>query len=232
VPVFSLEIDVGGVRRTFTSFVENMRDLDPALQAFGRYLLKKWRKPKSFAPLAAATIAHRESSQAAATEAIRKIQLGRLRKKLVREMRRAKAKSSGAAVAQRYAVLKEFDRIVGGGGAGVSLLSGPDGAKASKSLRGRIERAGGKSSSKILGRLPAANKMQVKSGALTAGSTVDWAHAHNEGLSVGKGAKLPQRTYVTVEEEDMNVLVNLVVDYIFWSRAGGGVSAKFALIRS
>jgi len=227
--LFTYSFEVAGVQRRFLALARTLQNLDPALRAFGGYMLKRFRAPRSLAPLAASTEERRQARQAQATEAIRAVKLKVMRRKLVRELRRATAKSPGVAAHNRYMVLKEFDRIVAGGSAGVSLLDD----KASKSLRGRIGRAGGKASSKVLGRLPSANRAEVKNHTLVAGSIVPWADAQNDGKTVGHGAKLEARTYIEVTSDDVSVLTNLIEDFATWSFAEGAVGSKAkTLLRS
>lgn len=228
-----LDTDTSGLRQRLIAFAASAKHLDPALAAFGKYLLKRFKSPQAgWPPLAQSTLESREQRQAASTEAIRQVQMAKLRTKLKRDVRRAKAKLGPVAQANRYAVLKEFERLLAGGRADNSLLTGEDGAKLAKKLHARIGRAGGKAVSKVLGRLPASSKSMLSKHTLLVGSTVPWAESQNEGLSVGKGAKLPKRTWVELLPGDVDVLVQLVGDFLVWAAAGKGpVSSKYGVVR-
>lgn len=224
-----VELRVDGAVNRFNALAQSYRSLDPALRSFGGYLLKKFRGPHQFTALAESTLKERESRQEAADEAVKKVKQAQMRRKLVRELKRAQSKMGAVAAHNRYMVLKEFDRIVNGGSAAAALID----AKAAASLTKRIERAGGKGSSKILGRVTNANKAEVKNGVLRAGSTISWAQVHNEGGTAGHGAEIPQRTWIEVTSDDVQVLANLLEDYSAWSFANpGGKKAPKAFLRS
>lgn len=141
----------------------------------------------------------------------------RLRRKLERDIRRAKmrlgkGKGTQQSVDRRYAVLKEFERQVRGGTTQPS--ADKDDRRLQKSvsgLRGRMDRAGIEAASKVLGKLAGSIKAKLGGGELVVSSRVPWAGVHNEGGQVGRGAKIPARPFLFVENEDLEVLGQIML---------------------
>lgn len=133
-----------------------------------------------------------------------------LENKLKRDVKRAETKAKKqATVENRKRVLEEFKRIEGGGKLDESLLKPKQAAK----LQERIGRAQ-KKAERPLGRLASSIKSEIKRDTLIVFSEVEWAGAHNDGATVGHGAKLPQREFLTIEEEDLEALESFILDEV------------------
>lgn len=86
---------------------------------------------------------------------------------------------------------------------------GPDGAwpplaSSTKERRARMAKLGKtskrKASSRMLGRLPGANRMDINRSRLRDMSRVRWSMIHQEGGIAGHGARIPRRTFKWVSE--------------------------------
>ena len=119
-----------------------------------------------------------------------------------------------AAVERRETTLREFERLAAGGTADAEhSLFGPDkrGAKQMAKLQGRMGR-NDQTWRAPLGRIAQSMVLKVKDGRLTYGSEIAWAGAHNEGATVGHGAKLPARPFAFLEPVDLEVLVAMLMN--------------------
>jgi hypothetical protein len=89
--------------------------------------------------------------------------------------------------------------------------------KQSASLDKRTERAVQAAVNKpILGGLPGTLEVQVSMGTVTLRSHTErpWTEIHNAGGSAGKGAHIPKRETIKLEESDLTVLADLLKDYL------------------
>jgi hypothetical protein len=231
-----LEVNLDGLERKLDLAIDNAADLEKPLRIFGGYLRKKavekW-KAQDFAPLAASTIEHRTQKG-----------LRRLERKLFRDVKRALGKTRTAqprgilarllgvgsedvghgtskAVLRRQAVLAEFQRRHGRTGEKGALAGRMDlpelSLKALISLGGREDRAVAKAVGKpILGWWQKGMKVDVQGDvvSLTAQSHRHWTEIHNEGGTAGHGAQIPKRETLKLDEHDLDVLEDLVKDWI------------------
>lgn len=93
-----------------------------------------------------------------------------------------------------------------------------------KVKRGRKSKAGKRSGArqsvsflggkKLLGQLPDTVSYKADALSATARSPVPWAGAHNEGATVGRGSKLPKRTFVWVPPEVLQRLVKRMLEKV------------------
>jgi len=65
---------------------------------------------------------------------------------------------------------------------------------------------------RLLGRLASTLRAEVRRTSLSVGSIVEWAGAHNLGATVGRGAHLPARTFMELDDVDVNVLGELIAE--------------------
>jgi phage gpG-like protein len=212
----TLKVDTTDGIHKIDVIVESLKDLDPVLKAFSKYMRKRVQERFSaegpgWPRLSSSTLEHRETRLVDSDEQIRQLAQYRLRLKLRRELRRAKSKFSLVAYGQRKEVLDEFDRLVAG-------APGSELAGITDVLKQRLERAVAKEerkrSSKVLGRMASSIASSVNNGRLTIWSRIPWSAVHNEGGVAGHGAKIPERTFLTIEEKDLNVLVALLLEYL------------------
>lgn len=63
---------------------------------------------------------------------------------------------------------------------------------------------------RLLGKLASTIKSSIKGSTLEVYSSVDWAGVHNDGGSAGHGSRIPARTFLELEEKDLEVLVTIV----------------------
>jgi hypothetical protein len=63
---------------------------------------------------------------------------------------------------------------------------------------------------KMLGKLASSIKSKMAKHTLTVYSGVPWAGVHNEGGTGGKGARIPQRQFLNLDQEDLEVLSALL----------------------
>jgi len=206
-------------------------DLEEPIKKFLGYLRKRAIdriKAQDFAPLAASTLEKRAQKG-----------LRQLESKLHTDLRRARARQKGEprgilaqmfgpkveiktvesrGVQNRLAVLAEFQRQFRPTGslaqrAGLRPLT----LKQTTSLGARVDRAVGKAMTKpILSGL--ARTFQIEAsrdeGTLVSKTHQAFTDVHNKGGSAGKGAKIPQREFLKLEPEDMDVFAAILKDHL------------------
>jgi phage gpG-like protein len=62
--------------------------------------------------------------------------------------------------------------------------------------------------------MPGSIRATVGSGSLQVFSEIEWAAVHNDGGTAGHGAKIPQRTFLDLEEDDLEVLESFILDEV------------------
>lgn len=123
--------------------------------------------------------------------------------------------------------LAELQRLRAGGSLGGAI--GPHGGAVAR-LRARLARAeqqrakgrratagGNRRKSKghkLLGRVARSIAWQVQGSGVKAFGRVPFSAVHNDGGSAGHGAAEPQRSFLTIEEEDKLVLAEIVQDHL------------------
>lgn len=228
---FFVEID--GVYRMFDVIVSSLQDLREPLRLLGAHLRQKAKTRFSsqgpgWPGLAASTQERLDSSYKGKMTAGGKVRStarlrGILRKAspdIAAAVRSATASTGGgklgAAIrnsselgrgirSQLKAVAKELDRAQARAGAGKKTRKG---VRASKRH-------------KLLGRLSGSLKARVTKGAVEVFSVVPWAGVHNAGGTNGRGAQIPSRTFLELEEEDLAVFQRLIAEHLEARAAGG-----------
>ena len=208
------------------------QDLSIPLRILGsrlkRRALERY-KGQAFPPLAASTLEHRASKGMASLE-------GKLRRDVRRAKQREASKRSppgfmakllGASVGDvavgesrgvqnRVAALLEFQRRHRRGGlyyaAGGKALSLKQHASLTERETRAVARAVG---GPILGQLPRTLQVVIEEGSVTLRSRTheEWSSAHNEGATVGHGAKLPQRETVTLDDSDIEFFITVLKEH-------------------
>lgn len=231
--MFTLTVDIAGARQKIETLAERAEDLETPLARFGGYLKKRALKryeEQSFAPLAESTVLARAGAGKRSLE-----------RKLFRDYKRATKRAGdraggggimGTLVGQasrgarnRLAVLATYQRQHGfklhalASGAGVQPLS----VKQAASLDARTQRAVERSvGAPILGQLPRSLVVEVErdSVTLTSRTHEHWTEAHNEGATVGRGAKLPKRETIKLEPQDLEVFASILKDHFLLESDG------------
>lgn len=155
----------------------------------------------------------------AQSEKVKQVADELLRTKLRAELRRAQRKyargrGNAKTMERRYAVLKEFERVAAGGELRLGDTADARLDKSVRGLRDRHARASSKAKSRPLGRVAASIKSKVQKYSVEVYSNIPWAGAHNEGDTVGHGAKLPKREFLTLSDEDVSVLLMMITLYV------------------
>jgi len=237
---FSLYVNIDGMVKKFDTLAETSRDLDEPLKKFGLYLRKRAverYKAQDFAPLAESTLAARAKRGVGALE--NKLSSD-VRKALARQNVSApKAKQSfidklmgtppigmvtapSRGVRNRMAVLAEYQRRHNRGSAGLAgAAKGQElSLKQMASLEGREARAVAKAVGRpILGKLASTLKVEVARDSVTLISKTSegWTEVHNLGGTAGRGAKIPQRETVKIEQHDLEILGEILKEHMLLS---------------
>ena len=208
--------------------VQALSDLTPILRRFGAYLRAKTKtrfesEGPGWAPLAQSTahrLIHSFTGKVTKSGALREsAPLKRLRQQLRRDVKTDRLD---------VRVLTAFERATrstGGGALGESVRAHLRGQKYERQLTGIAkaldrEHAGKRSKQKraitkhhrLLGKLASTIRAVVKKNELVVRSIVEWAGVHNEGGSAGHGADMPARTFLELEDPDVDVLRDLIVE--------------------
>jgi hypothetical protein len=232
---FTFRIDASGVERKLTLLADSVKQLDPALRAFDRYLRARIRsrfeqQGPGWPPLAASTLAQRRAASMAALERKLGRDLSRRQKTYARRFDALdqlqvggfeKQRGAGLrAIQRRLTTLSEFRRLQAGGAVDKTLFEGRSAEKQQASLAGRIGRAEARASEKMLGRIASSFRSVIKGGRLTVESKIPWAGVHNDGGTGGHGANIPARPFLFLEEGDVEVLVAILRDRMLLALEG------------
>ena len=99
------------------------------------------------------------------------------------------------------------------------LRVGPDGAwpkkAASTRARNKFLRKGRKPSPSLLGKMRTAFSVDFTRSELTTLSKVDWSLAHQDGLVVGRGVKMPKRTHHYMSAEFLVIADREIEEHVF-----------------
>lgn len=227
--MIALRVSVNGNVRTIETMATRLEDLTLPLMQWNKYKRKQVQGifdagGPGWPAKAGAKHGPQTASQADATAAKTKALADNLlRIKLRAELRRAQRKhargkgneaKSAQSIARRYAVLKEFERLAAGGDPTKGMTGDAKLDKSIRGLRERHARASAKAASRPLGRIASSIKSKVERSTVTVYSTIPWAGAHNDGATVGHGAKLPQRQFLDVTEADTAILLMLITAYV------------------
>lgn len=215
--MFSVAVNIDGLVTKMDTLALSARDLDEPLRRFGAYMRKKAiakYERQNFAPLADATVMARARGGRKSLE-------GKLYSDVRKAQRRQAARGErdkSRGTANRLAVLAAYQEQRGFKRAGIaSGVLAELTFKQALSLGAREDRAITRAVGKpVLGGLPRTVGFEVRGGSMTLASRTHekWTAAHNEGATVGHGAKLPERRTIEVEGVDLVVLQSILKSHL------------------
>lgn len=217
--------------------VEQLETLDKVLRAFGKYLRAKAKSKfqaegPGWQELAASTRKRLES-----TGTGRLTERGKVRQTARIKALASKLSNDGARNAELLSKLRSVTRSSGGGNLGQLIRASSAKAKQQKELlnlaaeihRAQAKAAAGKkfnrqrraiTKHKLLGRLGTSIKASAKKNRLVVFSVVEWSEIHNDGGNTAKGARIPARTFLELDDEDLKVLEQMIADHVNGAGAG------------
>ncbi len=153
---------------------------------------------------------------------------GNVRESYAQNLARALRVRARQGVASAPADLAELARLRAGG----APRPGYQGGKAVQQLGRALERARTKGRRvggdrrlvqrrKLLGRLPRMLVRTVARTAVTLTNPVDWSGVQNRGGTAGRGASIPARTWLDIDDQDRVVLVEIVQDSLLPGKGKG-----------
>lgn len=225
----TLKINARRAERKLEILVENLRDLDPVLSEFGKYLRAEAKKRfdqqgpgwRGLAETTKQRLSKKLLSRVTKgggrvkrTDRLRRIERAlpeTVRKELFSATRKtgggrlqAAVRAAGLKRANERELLniaKEIDRFTAG--------------KRRRKTRSALSRH------RLLGRLPTSITAKLSRSMLQVYSRVPWAGVHNVGGPAGKGSEIPARTFLTLKDEDMDVLEQMLMDRAMLAFQGG-----------
>jgi phage gpG-like protein len=224
----SLTVSTATGRRRVEAIVSALSDLTPILRRFAAYLRARAKarfeaEGPGWQPLAQSTahrLIHTFTGPLTRSGAVRETAAHRrLRAQLRRDVRADRLDAR---------VLTAFERATrstGGGAFGAAVRAHVlgRGLAYEKRLVALARTLDRKSPSRgkraitrhhrLLGRLASTLRAEVKRTSLAVGSIVEWAGAHNAGATVAHGAHLPARTFIELEDVDVDVLSELISEH-------------------
>lgn len=236
--MLTLKYDDGGVQRSLDLAIDSVSDLKPIFARFIKYLRPEIDKVfqaqgPGWAPLADSSMEVRKQKLEAVAEKIRSGSMRTLDRKLSSESGRVLRKLEKRAklmdhsergqkllgraqksVERQKAIRAEFERITAG-------QAGPI-AKPAKKLGERIERRQVRAEEKIkkyesgevLGAIASSIGYEIKGANLEVFSHIPWAGAHNEGATVGHGARVPERKFLEWTPDRIAKLAEIAAAYV------------------
>lgn len=214
-----LHIRTGEVEHMLETVADSLDDLTIPLELWNKYFRKRVQAKfdaggPGWEPKKGSTGA---GKAALPEEAVKQLADQMLRRKLKNELRRATrkyARGSGSAKAmeRRLAVIAEFERIAAGGLPVATLAADKKLEKSVRGLRERHARATTKAQGKPLGRMASSIKSKLTKFSVTVYSEVPFSAVHNDGGTAGHGAKIPERKFLDIDDDDLKVLVQLIED--------------------
>lgn len=240
--MLTLRFDDGGVIRSLDLAIDSLGDLKPIFARYIKWLRPEIDKVfqqqgPGWAPLAESTQEGRQAKLEAVAEKIRSGSMNTLRRKLGAESGRVQRKLEKRAAlmdrsergqkllgraqksAERQRVIREeFERRAAGIAGPVDRAT----AKATKKLGERIGRRQQRAEDKIaayergdvLGAIASSIGYEVQGSTLTVLSHIPWAGAHNDGATVGHGARLPERKFLEWTPERIAKFGEIVAEYV------------------
>lgn len=228
-------VNLEGMSRKFDLVAERVEDLDEPLREFGEHLkhraLERFNA-QNFEPLKSGTLKQRARKGLKTAERKLERDVGRAFTR-TRQKQQSKApkgllqaaltlmgaQPSGTSIAMRsrgianrQAVLAEFQKQFRGGKGGMALS-----LKQMASLNDRVTRSVNKAmGKKILGKLPDSLVVEVGDGSVTLAERTEkeWSEVHNKGGTGGNRSKIPKRETVVLDDEDLGYFAILLKDYI------------------
>lgn len=223
----TLAINTTAGRRRLETVVERLQDLTPILRRFGAYLRAKAKLRFTSEGPGWPALSQPTGHGLIQRFTGRITRLGSLRETTAHKRLRAQLQRDVRKDTLDARVLGAFERATrskGGGRLGELVRASVRDEK----LKGRLLRVAkdldrahaGKARTgqraiarhhHLLGRLASTIRATVKKKELLVMSIVDWAGVHNVGGSVGHGAHVPARTFLELEDADVDVLRDLVI---------------------
>jgi hypothetical protein len=223
------KVDVRAPVARFELLASQARNPERILKRWGGYRRSESRKAfaaQRFAPLADSTRQKLEQTRTAAVTAhgqVRKSYAGNLTKYLRGRMRAGLASAAGD--------LEELKRLAAGGAVDkatmAELLETTTGkqrravqrlALALDKARSTGKLVGGNrrriSRHKILGRLSGSIYWDVQGRTAKALSRVPWSGVHNLGGTAGHGARIPDRTYLEITQQDEVTMATIALQHL------------------
>lgn len=240
--MLTLKYDDGGVQRSLNLAIDSVSDLRPIFARYIKYLRPEIDKVfqsqgPGWAPLAESSMDARKQKLEAVAEKLRSGAMRTLDRKLSAESGRVLRKLEKRAklmdhsergqrllgraqksVERQKAIRAEFERRQAGIAGPVDKAT----AKATKKLGERIERRQVRAEEKIkkyesgevLGAIASSIGYEIKGGNLEVFSHIAWAGAHNEGATVGHGARVPERRFLEWTPERIAKLAEIAAAYV------------------
>jgi phage gpG-like protein len=216
--MLTLSLNAGFMQRKIKTLAKTARDVTPALKIFDRYY--RARVDQRFASAGPGWPPRADSTEAKSGQRERQahaLAAHQLKRKLTKELKRALrrqrlGKGTAAAAERRYLVLKEFERQMARGTLGLQTGADRRLEKSVSGLRERKARAEAQAAQRLLGRIPSSMFSKITKGTLIVDSKFRAAGSHNEGDTVGHGAKLPARPFNYLEEIDVEVLCEILTN--------------------
>lgn len=240
--MLTLKFDDGGVIRSLDIAIDSVRDLKPIFGRYIKWLRPDIDKVfqqqgPGWAPLAQSTQDERKARLEQVAEKIRSGSMRTLERRLSAESGRVLRKlekrrslmdrsdrgqkllgRAEKSYARQQTIRAEFERRQAG-------IAGPldkETAKATKKLGERIQRRQQRAEDKIaayergdlLGAIASSITYDIEGATLTVQSRIPWAGAHNDGATVGHGARLPERKFLEWTPERVAKLAEIAAGYV------------------
>jgi phage gpG-like protein len=230
--MFRIKFEGEHLTRRWELVVKKTEQLDDALKAFAQYLRKKtsdrfkaegpgW---PGYATSTNRKLLHSYTGQFTSSGKLRKAYAKKLRRSVERGIKTGKlpmrARSEmnrliRGSISNDSLALRAFGHVERKKTAkeqnSVEKLAAKmeklkDASQRAKALAGKRAIA----STKLLGKLAGTIRSSIKKNTLTVFSQVEWAGTHNDGGTGGHGAKIPERKFLYLEDDDLAVLATIL----------------------
>ena len=240
--MLTLKYDDGGVQRSLNLAIDSVSALRPIFGIYIKWLRPEIDKVfaaqgPGWAPLADSSMEHRRQILGAVSEKLRSGAMRTLDRKLSseavrvqRKLEKRKALMDKSERGQKLLgraqksderqglIRAEFERRQAGIAGPVDKAT----AKATKKLGERIERRQVRAEEKIkkyesgevLGAVASSIGYEIKGANLEVFSHIPWAGAHNEGATVGHGARVPERKFLEWTPDRIAKLAEIAAAYV------------------
>lgn len=233
--MLTLQYTSAGVSRKMQLAVDSLSTLDQVLRRFNKEHLRpkidqKFRSQGPGWPgLAQATIERRGEQAGSVSARIRAKALNSLDRSLEREQGRAEralyrsltTPKQAHLTERRQKVLErhhrlraEFERVRAGGMYPLPKEAGKLGERIGRRHARAEERIRHYESGQALGQIASSIGSKIQAHTLIVESRIEWAGVHNEGGVAGHGAKIPARTFLELDAEDLDVLARMTAEHM------------------
>jgi phage gpG-like protein len=231
--MFSIAFNSDALTKKWRLIADESQDLDEVLKAFGAYLRKKAKdkfaqEGPGWPRLAESTanrLQHTFNNKFTVSGGIRKSAASSIKKGLQKAIKSGKLPVAAKA---------KLEDIIKNGIRGNSYALMAYGSfkfkkdselnpveKLEKSLvkfkslshderKAKLEKKRKSSTHKLLGKIAGSIKSRLRKNVLEVYSAIEWAGVHNDGGQAGKGSKIPKRTFLELDDEDLHVLSSLL----------------------